>query len=146
MIVFIGSDHGGYEMKEKVKTFLEEIGLEVNDFGTHSSESCDYPDIAEQLAKSVAQNNNSKGILICGSGIGMSITANKIKGIRCALCHDAYTAEFARRHNNANILSFGGRTTGLDIAKQMIKIFLFTEFDGGRHQRRIEKIVKLEEK
>ncbi len=145
MIVFIGSDHGGYEMKEQIKSFLAELDVEIEDFGTHSTESCDYPDIAQKVALNVIKNN-SKGVLICGSGIGMSISANKIKGIRCALCHDAYTAEFARRHNDANIIAFGGRTTGLEIAKQMVKIFLFTEFDGGRHQRRVEKIGKLEER
>ncbi len=145
MIVFIGSDHGGYEMKENIKVFLKELGVDVEDLGTYSLSSCDYPDIAKNVAENVAKNGE-KGILICGSGIGMSIAANKIEGVRCALCHDAYTAEFARRHNNANIIAFGGRTTGLEIAKQMVKIFLFTDFDGGRHQRRVEKIEKLEVK
>ncbi|WP_025270515.1 ribose 5-phosphate isomerase B [Hippea sp. KM1] len=142
-MVVIGSDHGGFELKERIKDFLRELGEEVEDVGVFSEESCDYPDIAKEVAIRVAQNG-SKGILICGTGIGMSIAANKIKGVRCALCHDAYTAEFARRHNNANILAFGGRTTGVEIAKQMVKIFLSTEFDGGRHQRRINKISDLE--
>ena len=143
MVVFIGSDHGGYELKEQVKSFLKEIGVDIEDLGTYSLDSCDYPDIAREVALNVAKNKE-KGILICGSGIGMSIAANKVKGIRCALCHDAYTAEYSRRHNDANIIAFGGRTTGVEIAKQMVKIFLFTEFDGGRHQRRVEKIGKLE--
>ena len=143
MVVFIGSDHGGYELKEQIKSFLEEIGVDVEDLGTYSPESCDYPDIAQKVALNVAKSKE-KGILICGSGIGMSIAANKVKGIRCALCHDAYTAEYSRRHNDANIIAFGGRTTGVEIAKQMVKIFLFTEFDGGRHERRVEKIGKLE--
>ncbi len=143
MVVFIGSDHGGYELKEQIKSFLEEIGVDIEDLGTYSLDSCDYPDIARKVALNVAKNKE-KGILICGSGIGMSIAANKVKGIRCALCHDAYTAEYSRRHNDANIIAFGGRTTGVEIAKQMVKIFLFTEFDGGRHQRRVEKIGKLE--
>ncbi len=143
MVVFIGSDHGGYELKEQVKSFLKEIGVDIEDLGTYSLDSCDYPDIARKVALNVAKNKE-KGILICGSGIGMSIAANKVKGIRCALCHDAYTAEYSRRHNDANIIAFGGRTTGVEIAKQMVKIFLFTEFDGGRHQRRVEKIGKLE--
>ncbi len=143
MVVFIGSDHGGYELKEQVKSFLEEVGVDIEDLGTYSLDSCDYPDIARKVALNVAKNKE-KGILICGSGIGMSIAANKVKGIRCALCHDAYTAEYSRRHNDANIIAFGGRTTGVEIAKQMVKIFLFTEFDGGRHQRRVEKIGKLE--
>ncbi len=143
MVVFIGSDHGGYELKEQIKSFLEEIGVDVEDLGTYSPESCDYPDIAQKVALNVVKSKE-KGILICGSGIGMSIAANKVKGIRCALCHDAYTAEYSRRHNDANIIAFGGRTTGVEVAKQMVKIFLFTEFDGGRHERRVEKIGKLE--
>jgi ribose 5-phosphate isomerase B len=143
-VVFIGSDHGGFAMKEEIKLFLQEIGIEFKDFGTYSNESCDYPDIAKEVAQNVAKDG-LKGILICGSGIGMSMAANKINGIRCALCHDAYGAEYARRHNDANIIAFGGRTTGLEIAKQMVEIFLNTEFDGGRHKRRIDKIAKLEE-
>lgn len=143
MIVFIGSDHGGYDMKESIKALLEDMSVKFEDLGTHSKESCDYPDIAQNVAYNVAKGN-AKGVLICGSGIGMSIAANKVKGIRCALCHDAYTAEYARRHNNANIIAFGGRTTGVEIAKQMVEIFLSTEFDGGRHERRINKISELE--
>ena len=143
-MVFIGSDHGGFDMKEAVKLFLKEKGVEFEDIGTHSSDSCDYPDVAKKLALSVAKNGE-KGILICGSGIGMSIAANKVDGIRCALCHDAYTAEYSRRHNDANIIAFGGRTTGVEIAKQMIDIFLDTEFEGGRHKRRIDKIKEMEE-
>ncbi len=143
-MIFIGSDHGGYDMKESIKLFLKESGIEFEDLGSYSQESCDYPDIAKKVALSVKEHS-SMGILICGSGIGMSIAANKIDGIRCALCHDAYSAEYARRHNDANIIAFGGRTTGLEIAKQMVHIFLSTEFDGGRHQRRINKISDMEE-
>lgn len=140
----IGCDHGGFELKEQIKVFVRDMGKVVEDVGTYSTDSVDYPDIALKVAKYVLKNS-VPGILICGSGIGMSIAANKIDGIRCALCHDAYTAEFSRRHNNANIIAFGGRTTGIEIAKQMVKIFLSTEFDGGRHQRRIDKISNLEE-
>ncbi len=143
-MVFIGSDHGGFERKEQIKEFLEEKGVEFEDMGCYSTDSVDYPDIAKSVALKVA-SSNAKGILICGTGIGMSIAANKIKGVRCALCHDAYTAEFARRHNDANIIAFGGRTTGLEVAKQMVEIFLNTPFDGGRHERRVKKIVELEE-
>ncbi len=143
-MIFIGSDHGGYEMKEIIKDFLKEIKVDFDDLGTYSVSSCDYPDIAKNVAESVVKNS-AMGILICGSGIGMSIAANKINGIRCALCHDAYTAEYARRHNDANIISFGGRTTGAEIAKQMVKIFISTGFDGGRHKRRIDKIGDLED-
>ncbi len=143
-MIFIGSDHGGFDMKESVKLFLTEMGVEFEDMGAYSNDSCDYPDIAEKLAQKVA-GSSQKGILICGSGIGMSIAANKVDGIRCALCHDAYTAEYARRHNDANIIAFGGRTTGVEIAKQMVNIFLKTEFEGGRHKRRIDKIKDMEE-
>ncbi len=143
-MVVIGCDHGGFELKEQIKAFIQEIGEDVEDVGTYSSDSVDYPDIALKTADYVLENDIF-GILICGSGIGMSIAANKVNGIRCALCHDAYTAEFSRRHNNANIIAFGGRTTGIEIAKQMVKIFLNTEFNAGRHQRRIDKIRNLEE-
>ncbi len=143
-MIIVGSDHGGFELKEKVKEFLEKLGEDYEDMGCYSYESVDYPDIAKRVAEEVLRKK-TKGILICGTGIGMSISANKIKGVRCALCHDAYTAEFARRHNDANILAFGGRTTGVEIAKQMIRIFLKTSFDGGRHERRIRKISDLEE-
>ncbi len=143
-MVFIGSDHGGFELKERIKEFLKEKGIKFEDVGCFNTEPVDYPDIAKSVALKVA-SYDSKGILICGTGIGMSIAANKVRGIRCALCHDAYTAEFARRHNNANIIAFGGRTTGLEIAKQMVEIFLNTPFDGGRHERRVKKIMELED-
>jgi len=143
-LVVIGCDHGGFELKEQIKVFIKDMGEAIEDVGTYSTDAVDYPDIALKVARYVLENG-VLGILICGSGIGMSIAANKVNGIRCALCHDAYTAEFSRRHNNANIIAFGGRTTGVEIAKQMVKIFLSTEFDGGRHQRRIDKISSLEE-
>ncbi len=143
-MVVVGSDHGGFRLKESVVEFLKAKGIEVYDAGVFSEESCDYPDIAKEVALRVADENGTFGILICGTGIGMSIAANKIKGIRCALCHDAYTAEYARRHNNANIIAFGGRTTGIEIAKQMVEIFLSTPFDGGRHERRVKKIEAME--
>ncbi len=143
-MVILGSDHGGFALKGIIREFLSKKGFELEDVGVFSEESCDYPDIAVEVSKRVAQKEGSVGILICGTGIGMSIAANKIKGIRCALCHDAYTAEFARRHNNANVLAFGGRTTGVEIAKQMVDIFLSTPFDGGRHERRVKKIEALE--
>jgi len=143
-MIFIGSDHGGFELKERIKEFLKEKNIEFEDMGCFNAESVDYPDIAKSVALKVA-SSNSKGILICGTGIGMSIAANKIKGVRCALCHDAYTAEFARRHNDANIIAFGGRTTGVEVAKQMVEIFLKTPFDGGRHERRVKKIIEMED-
>lgn len=138
-MIIIGSDHAGFTMKELIKEYLIGLNYAVEDIGTFSEDSVDYPDFAKKVAKKV-QNSDNYGILICGTGIGMSISANRFLGVRCALCHDAYTAELARKHNNANILAFGGRTTGVEIAKQMVYIFLNTSFEGGRHQRRVNKI------
>jgi len=138
-MIIIGSDHAGFVMKEIIKEYLIGLDYTVEDVGAFSEDSVDYPDFAKKVAKKV-QNSDNYGILICGTGIGMSMTANRFKNVRCALCHDAYTAEFARKHNNANILAFGGRTTGVEIAKQMVYIFLNTSFEGGRHQRRVNKI------
>ncbi len=138
-MIIIGSDHAGFAMKEIIKEYLSGLNYAVEDIGTFSEDSVDYPDFAKKVAKKI-QNSDNYGILICGTGIGMSITANRFNNVRCALCHDAYTAEFARKHNNANILAFGGRTTGVEIAKQMVYIFLNTSFEGGRHQRRVNKI------
>ncbi|HEX13909.1 MAG: ribose 5-phosphate isomerase B [Desulfurella sp.] len=138
-MIIIGSDHAGFAMKEAIKEYLAGLNYLVEDVGTFNEDSVDYPDFAKKVAKKV-QDSDNLGILICGTGIGMSISANRFVGVRCALCHDAYTAEFARKHNNANILAFGGRTTGLEIAKQMVYIFLNTSFEGGRHQRRVNKI------
>ena len=142
--IAIGADHAGFELKEKIKLFLSEIGYEVIDFGTNSTDSVDYPLIAKSLATSVASKNPQKGILICGTGIGMSIAANKIKGIIAAHCCDAETAKLARLHNNSNILTIGGRTTELGLAKEIVKAWLETDFEGGRHQRRIQEIRDLE--
>ncbi len=138
-MIIIGSDHAGFAMKEIIKEYLSGLNYTVEDIGTFSEDSVDYPDFAKKVAKKI-QNSDNYGILICGTGIGMSMTANRFNNVRCALCHDAYTAEFARKHNNANILAFGGRTTGVEIAKQMVYIFLNTSFEGGRHQRRVNKI------
>ncbi len=142
--VVIGSDHAGFSLKEIIKTHLAENGYEVIDVGTNSKASVDYPDYSAKVAnKSI--NKNAMGIVICGTGIGASISANKVKGIRAALCHDAYTAIYARKHNNANIIAIGARTIGQGVAFQIIDLFLNTEFEGGRHRRRVEKISKLEE-
>ena len=141
--VIIGSDHGGYEMKEIIKSHLKSNNINFEDIGTYTKESCDYPDIAKKLCNKLINKNKiikSFGILICGSGIGISIAANKISGIRCALCHDNYTARMSRKHNNANVLAIGGRTTGIEIVKDMIDIFLKEDFEGGRHTRRINKL------
>lgn len=138
-MIIIGSDHAGFYMKKIIIEYLKELNYQIQDVGTYNEESVDYPDFAKKVAKAI-QNTSNYGILICGSGIGMSITANRFKAIRCALCHDAYTAEYARKHNDANILAFGGRTTGIEVAKQIVYIFLKTPFEGGRHQKRINKI------
>ncbi|EKE39602.1 hypothetical protein ENUP19_0068G0011 [Entamoeba nuttalli] len=144
MEVIIGSDHAGFPLKEIVKKYLIEKGIKVNDMGTYSTERCDYPDFAEKVAHEVVKTGK-KGILVCGSGIGISIAANKINGVRCALCHDHYTAVMCRRHNDANIIAFGARVIGSDIATDMVDAFLSTPFDGMQHTARVEKIHKLEQ-
>jgi len=140
MKYFIGTDHAGFEVKPFVIEYLEKKGIEVEDLGTYSSESVDYPDYAHKVAEAVLANPGTMGILICGSGIGMSLAANKHKGIRAALCHDHYTASMARRHNNANILCFGARIVGKGEIESILEGWLNSEFEGGRHQRRVEKI------
>jgi len=140
MKYFIGTDHAGFEVKPFVIEYLEKKGIEVEDLGCFSKESVDYPDFAHKVAKAVLENPGSKGILICGSGIGMSLAANKHNGIRAALCHDYYTAKMSRLHNDANILCFGARIVGLGEIESILEAWLITEFEGGRHQRRVEKI------
>lgn len=140
MKIFIASDHAGFSLKRAILEHLRASGQEVEDLGTHSEESVDYPDFAHTLAAKVARERQARGILICATGIGMSMAANRHPGVRAALCHDAYTAEMARRHNNANVLCMGGKVTGEAVAKQMVDIFLATPFDGGRHARRVAKL------
>ena len=143
-MIAIGSDHGGFELKTHIIKYLTEQGMELFDFGTYTEDSCDYPDIAEKVAKAVANGEYEKGILICGTGIGISIAANKVDGIRAALCGDVYSAKMTRKHNDANILCMGGRVTGRELAFMICDTFLSEEFEGGRHQNRIEKIHALE--
>lgn len=143
-MIAIGSDHGGYELKEQLLQFLEENGYETEDCGTFSGESVDYPDIAEKVAKVVLAGDAERGILICGTGIGICIAANKINGIRAAHCTDPYSARMAREHNNANIIALGGRITGTELAIEILCAYLDAEFQGGRHQRRVDKITALE--
>ncbi|RLE72284.1 MAG: ribose 5-phosphate isomerase B [Thermoprotei archaeon] len=145
MKIAIASDHAGYKLKEYLKKTLEKEGYEVADLGTYSSESVDYPDYATKLAKLVSKNLVEKGILICGTGIGMSIAANKFPGVRAAVCWSEETAALSRRHNDANILCLGGRVLKPEKAAKILKIWLSTEFEGGRHFRRIQKIKKIEE-
>ncbi len=144
MKVAIGSDHGGFILKEEIKKMLGTMGLEYKDFGTDSEESVDYPDFAAAVAQSVAKGEFDRGILICGTGIGMSISANKVPGIRAALCHDCFSAKATREHNDSIILCLGERVVGRGLALEIAKIWLNTEFEGGRHQRRVDKIIALE--
>lgn len=145
MKIAMGSDHGGLRLKNLVKEHLESQGFEVQDFGTYTEESCDYPDISKVVAKAVVDNTHDFGILICGTGIGIGIAANKVKGIRAALCHDTFSAHATREHNNANILTMGERVVGPGLALDIVDTFLRTEFEGGRHTNRIDKITLLEE-
>ena len=142
MRIAIGSDHAGFSLKEEIKKILTDY--EVIDVGTNSSESVDYPDFAKKVGELVREKEVDFGILICGTGIGMSITANKIKGVYAALAYNVLTASLARRHNNANVLCIGGRMVGTELAKEMVKTFLTTDFEGGRHERRLNKIKDIE--
>ena len=140
-MIAIGSDHGGYALKESVKKHLTERGLEFKDFGTYSLDSCDYPEFGRAVAESVASGECEKGIVICTTGIGISIVANKVKGIRCALCSETTTARLTREHNDANVLAMGGGFTGELLANEIVDVFLDTEFSGlEKHSRRISKI------
>ncbi|MBR6230306.1 MAG: ribose 5-phosphate isomerase B [Lachnospiraceae bacterium] len=140
-MIALGCDHGGYQLMQEVKAHLEKRGLEYRDFGTYSDASCDYPEYARAAAKAVASGECEKGIVICGTGIGVSITANKIKGIRCALCGDCFSAQATREHNDANMLALGARVTGSGLALKIVDIFLDTPFsDEERHIRRIGMI------
>jgi ribose 5-phosphate isomerase B len=144
-VIALASDHGGFALKEAIKPFLQEAGIPFKDFGTDSEASCDYPKMALPAIKAVAAGDCEKGILFCGTGVGMSIAANKARGIRCVLCSESFTAMLSRQHNNANMLALGGRVLGVDIAKQIIKTWLETPFEGGeRHSRRIAEIAEIE--
>ena len=144
MTIAIGSDHGGFRLKEEIKNLLEEKNLAYRDFGTHSTDSVDYPDIASSVAGAVVAGECDRGILICGTGIGISIAANKIKGVRAALCHDVFSAQMSREHNDANILAMGERVIGPGLARAIVEKWLTTEFSGGRHAGRVCKISELE--
>ncbi|KYO65404.1 ribose 5-phosphate isomerase B [Thermovenabulum gondwanense] len=145
MKIAVASDHGGYELKEKVVEFLKEKGYDFQDFGTFSKESVDYPDMALIVAEKVAKGEFERGILICGTGIGISIAANKVKGIRAALCNDVYSARMSRLHNDANILAMGGRVIGPGLALLIVEEWLKTPFEGGRHKVRVDKITNYEQ-
>lgn len=145
-MIGIGCDHGGFELKGHIIKHLEEKGIEVKDYGTYTEESVDYPDCAAPVCKAVQSGELEKGILICGTGIGISIAANKYKGIRAALCSDVYSAKMSKQHNNAQIICLGGRVTGRELAFMIVDTWLSTEFEGGRHEGRIKKIHAAEEK
>jgi ribose 5-phosphate isomerase B len=142
--IAIGSDHRGFALKEALKELLAELGHEWVDFGCQTEEPVDYPDIARLLAEAVAAGEYERGILICGSGVGMSIAANKVKGIRAALCHDSFAGRLTRRHNDANVLCLGGWCIGRGVAEDIVRLFLSEDFEGGRHARRLEKIRAIE--
>ncbi len=146
MKIALGSDHGGFELKEAIKKFLTTEGYEIKDFGSNSTESCDYPDYALPVAEAVARKEFDFGILICGTGIGIGIAANKVPGIRAALCSDTFSAHATREHNNANILTLGQRVVGEGLALDIVNTFLNTKFQGERHQNRIDKITEIEKK
>ena len=138
--IIIASDHGGFSLKNSIINHIREQGIDIEDYGCYNSESCDYPIYAKEVANEVAKNKEVKGILVCGTGIGMSIAANKIKGIRAAHCTDTYSAKMTRKHNDSNILCLGERVTGVGLALDIVDIWLNTEFEGGRHQKRIDMI------
>ena len=143
-MIAIGSDHGGFALKQEIMAHLAERGLEYRDFGTDSAESCDYPEFGAAVGRAVASGECERGILICGTGIGISMSANKIHGVRAALCGDCYSAEMTRRHNDANIVALGARVVGPGLALKIVDTFLDTSFEGGRHARRVEKMMALE--
>ncbi|MGL5414206.1 MAG: ribose 5-phosphate isomerase B [Clostridium sp.] len=146
MKIALGSDHGGFELKNEIIKHLKEKGYEVKDFGPMTNDSCDYPDYALPVAEAVKAKEFDFGILVCGTGIGISLAANKVPGIRAALCSDTFSAHATRQHNNANILAMGQRVVGAGLALDIVDTFLNAEFEGGRHQGRLDKLTKIEEK
>ncbi len=145
MKIYLGADHGGFALKEVIKAFLLHQEIDIEDLGTDSEESVDYPQFGRAVAEAVVNESNTLGIVICGTGIGISIAANKVRGARAALCTTSTHARLAREHNNANILSLGGRMTGAELAKDIVHTFLHTDFEGGRHEMRVGQISKMEE-
>lgn len=146
MKIALGSDHGGFELKGHLKEHLESKGIEVVDSGTYSTESVDYPEFGQKVAEEVKEGSCDLGIICCGTGIGISISANKVSGIRCALCSDCYSAKMSKEHNNANVLALGARVLGRDLAMEIVDTWLKSEFQGDRHERRVNKISDIEKK
>ena len=145
-MIALACDHGAFALKEQVKAHLEAAGHRVEDFGTHSTESCDYTDFAVLAAQAVADGRCERGIVLCTTGIGMSIAANKVRGVRCALCTDTLMAEMTRRHNDANMLALGAGITGMLLSLRIVDTWIGTDYEGGRHQRRVDKITALEQR
>jgi len=143
-LIVIASDHGGFSLKVDIVSFLKELGYEVNDMGPKNQNSVDYPDYGIRIAQAVTQNTDSRGIVICGTGIGMSIVVNRFTGIRGTLCSDLYTAKLCREHNDSNILIMGGRVVDHGLAREIVKVWLNTPFEGGRHQKRLDKITQFD--
>jgi len=143
MRVALGCDHAGFDLKETVATVLRRLGAEIVDFGTHSRDSVDYPDYGERVGRAVASGEADRGIVLCGTGIGISIAANKVPGVRAALCHDVYTARMSRAHNDANVLALGARVIGPGLAEAIVEAWLTTPFDGGRHSPRVDKLNRI---
>lgn len=146
MKIGIGNDHSAVEMKQEITAYLEELGYEVVNYGTDSHESCDYPEYGEKVGRAVVNGEVEKGILICGTGFGISLAANKVKGVRAVVCSEPYTAKLSRMHNDANVLAFGARVVGIEMAKMIVDEWLKAEFEGGRHQRRIDMVMAIEDK
>lgn len=146
MRIGIGNDHSALDLKAEIVEYLKEQGHEVVDYGTNTTESCDYPVYGEMVGKAVANGEVEKGILICGTGLGISLAANKVEGVRAAVCSEPYTARMSRAHNDCNILAFGARVVGAELAKMIVEVWLNTEFEGGRHQRRVDMIMDVEKR
>ena len=142
--IALAADHGGYSLKEAVRAHLEEEGIPYKDFGTLDGESCDYPDMAVPACDAIVAGECDKGLLFCGTGVGISMSANKVKGIRACCCSDAFSAKYTRLHNDANVLCMGGRVVGPGLGIELVDLFLNTEFEGGRHQRRVDKLMAIE--
>lgn len=146
MKIGIGNDHAAVAMKNEIMEYVTELGYEVVNFGTDTNDSCDYPEYGEKVGRAVVNKDVDFGILICGTGVGISLSANKVHGVRAAVCSDPVTARLVRAHNNANIIAFGERIVGIELAKSIVKTFLETEFEGGRHQRRVDLMMEIEGK
>ena len=144
MRIGIENDHSAVDMKNEIKAYLEGQGYEVINYGTDTNASCDYPEYGKKVAQAVVNGEVDRGIAICGTGVGIGLACNKVKGIRACTCSEPYSAEYSRRHNNANIITFGARVIGIETAKQIVDVFMKTEFEGGRHERRVAQLMDIE--